>query len=97
MRAWGKGTEAAEYLLRTDLNISPDCSNRYLTGHIFVSRPLPVVSFALALGLLFPGPLVTERVSLRGIRKRMPRAHGSREWRGSMGAGGTRRAWGGGR
>ncbi len=97
MRAWGKGTEAAEYLLRTDLNISPDCSNRYLTGLIFVSRPLPVVSFALALGLLFPGPLVTERVSLRGIRERITRAHASREWRGAMGARGSRRAWGGGR
>lgn len=96
MRAWGKGTKAAEYLLRTDLNISPDCSNRYLTGLIFVSRPLPVVSFALALGLLFPGPLVTERVSLRGIRKRMPRDHGSRVGWNPMGAGGTRRAWGGG-
>jgi hypothetical protein len=96
VRAWGKGTEAAEYLLRTDLNISPDCSNQYLTGLIFVSRPLPVVSFALALGLLFPGPLVMERVSLRGIRKRMPRDHGSREGRSPMGAGGTRRGWGGG-
>jgi hypothetical protein len=97
VRAWGKGTEAAEYLLRTDLNISPDCSNRYLTGLIFVSRPLPVVSFALALGLLFPGPLVTERVSLRGIRERITWAHASREGRSPVTAGTTRRAWGGGR
>jgi len=40
VRVWGKGTEAAEYLLRTDLNFYPDCSNRYLTGLIFVSCPL---------------------------------------------------------
>lgn len=93
MRVWEKGTEAAEYLLRTDLNFYPDCSSRYLTGLFFVSRPLPVVSFALA---LHPGPLVMERVSLRGIRKRMPRDHGSREGRSPMGAGGTRRGWGGG-
>lgn len=92
MRAWGRGRETAEYFLRTDLNFSRDCFDRYPTGPIFVGRPLPFLSFALALGLLSSDPLVMQRVSLRRIRERMSRAHTSGGGRSPMWAGAIRRA-----